>query len=78
MKIIIAQWVNRYLAHQEAVVVLAIAALSVLALAFLGDVIAPIITAAVLAFLLQGVMNRLERLGLNHAISVAVSFSLLL
>jgi putative permease len=78
MKIIIAQWVNRYLAHEEAVVVLTIAALAVLALTFLGDVIAPIITAIVLAFLLQGVMNRLERLGLNHAISVAVSFSLLL
>lgn len=78
MKIIIAQWVNRYLAHEEAIVVLTIAALAVLALAFLGDVIAPIITAVVLAFLLQGVMNRLERLGLNHGVSVAVSFSLLL
>ncbi|HEY6529665.1 MAG TPA: AI-2E family transporter [Cellvibrionaceae bacterium] len=78
MKIIIAQWVNRYLAHEEAVVVLAITGLAVLALLFLGDVIAPIVTAVVLAFLLQGVMNGLERLGLNHSISVLVSFSLLL
>ncbi len=78
MKIIIAQWVNRYLAHEEAVVVLTLAALSILALLFLGDVIAPIITAVVLAFLLQGVMNRLERVGLHHSVSVAVSFSLLL
>ncbi|MEY4590161.1 MAG: hypothetical protein RL497_2237, partial [Pseudomonadota bacterium] len=38
----------------------------------------PIISAVVIAFLLQGVMNRLERLGLNHAISVGVSFSVLL
>lgn len=78
MKIIISQWVNRYLAQEEAVVVVALASLSILALMFLGDVMAPIITAVVLAFLLQGVMNRLERLGLNHGISVGLSFSLLL
>jgi putative permease len=78
MKIIIGQWVNRYLAHEEAIVVVAIAALAILALLFLSDVTAPIITAVVLAFLLQGVMNGLERLGLNHSISVGLSFGLLL
>lgn len=78
MRIIIAQWVNRYLAHEEAVVVVAIALVAIVTLVFLGDVIAPIITAVVLAFLLQGVMIRLERLGLHHSISVGLSFSVLL
>jgi putative permease len=78
MKIIISQWVNRYLAQEEAVVVLVIAAMAVLVLCYLGDVVAPIITSVVIAFLLQGVMNRLERLGLNHGVSVTVSFSFLL
>ncbi|MEY4589304.1 MAG: hypothetical protein RL497_1380, partial [Pseudomonadota bacterium] len=35
MKIIISQWVNRYLAHEEALVVLVISALAVAALLLL-------------------------------------------
>jgi putative permease len=78
MKIILTQWINRYLAHEEALVVLLIFALAVVLLSFMDHVLAPIITAVVLAFLLQGVINRLERLGISQGLAVGIGFSLLL
>ena len=77
MKIIIAQWVNRYLAHEEAIWCSLLPPWRCWPWRFWGRDCAHYHRCGA-GVLLRGVMNRLERLGLNHGGPVAVSFSLLL
>jgi putative permease len=66
--------IKRYFSNEEVVVflLLLIATLGVLAL--WGGVLAPVLIAIVLAFLLQGVVDRLQKVGLGHVTSVFLVF----
>ncbi|BDX02699.1 MAG: AI-2E family transporter [Marinomonas sp.] len=67
--------IKRYFSNEEVVVFLLLLMATVCVLAFWGGILAPILIAIVLAFLLQGVVDRLQRLGLGHLTSVLIVFS---
>lgn len=56
-------WINRYFYHEEALLLLLLIVLGLVVVTWLGSVLAPMLTALVLAFVLQGPVNRLSRLG---------------
>ncbi|MGO2355165.1 MAG: AI-2E family transporter [Marinomonas foliarum] len=66
--------IKRYFSNEEVVVFLLLLISTVCVLAFWGGIFAPILIAIVLAFLLQGVVERLQRLGLGHISSVFIVF----
>lgn len=56
---VISGWINRYFSHEEAIYLVSLLAAGFLVLFLLGGVLAPVLTALVIAFLLQGVVRRL-------------------
>ncbi|WOD07421.1 AI-2E family transporter [Marinomonas sp. GJ51-6] len=65
---------KRYFSNEEVVVFLLLLVAALVALAFWGGILAPVLVAIVLAFLLQGVVDRLKRLGVGHKTSVFLVF----
>jgi putative permease len=66
--------IKRYFSNEELVVFLLFLIATLCVLVFWGGILAPILIAIVLAFLLQGLVDRLQRLGLGHILSVFVVF----
>lgn len=66
--------IKRYFSNEELVVFLLFLIATLCILVFWGGILAPILIAIVLAFLLQGLVDRLQRLGLGHVLSVFVVF----
>jgi putative permease len=73
---VISKWYQRYLSEEESVLILMLAVLSLVLLATVGDVLAPLLAAVVMAYLVQGVVNVLVRLGLPPWLGFAVAFTL--
>jgi len=70
----VTRWFRRQIANPQ-VVTLTLALLSVAVVVYLfGDMLAPVLAAVVIAYLLQGVVVRLERLGMPHLPSVLLVF----
>jgi putative permease len=65
---------KRYFSNEEVVVFLLLLLATLFALAFFGGVLAPVLVAIVLAFLLQGVVDRLKNIGMGHVTSVFLVF----
>ncbi len=71
---VLGNWIHRYLGDEEAVL-LAVLMLAVLvAIIGFADVMGPLLAALVLAFLLQGIVARLERLRIPHILAVWITF----
>ena len=70
---VLKKWYHRYLSEEESVLLLILLAASLILLAFLGDVLVPIMVAIVLAYLMQGVANQLVSWGLSATVGVWVS-----
>ena len=71
---LIRSWYQRTLSNPQ-VVILALALIAVvLLIALLGKTLAPIFAAVVLAYLLEGLINRLERLNIPRLLSVVLVF----
>lgn len=70
-------WMERYFTDEEAVLVAVILLVSILVIATLGAVLAPMITAIIIAFLMQGAVARLSSWGLPHNIAVTLAFLML-
>lgn len=70
----VSRWFRRQLANPQ-VVTLSLALLSVgIAIYFFGRMLAPAIAAIVIAYLLQGLVSRMTRLGIPHIASVTIVF----
>ena len=72
---IIKEWLHRYLSDYEALVLLLLLVLGFVVVMTMGYMLAPVFAALVLAFLMQGIINWLERRGLNHLLSVNLVFA---
>lgn len=70
-------WMERYFADEEAVLVAVILISSIAIIVTLGVVLAPMITAVIIAFLMQGVVTQLKGWGASHTLAVSVAFVLL-
>lgn len=67
-------WVEHYFPDEEAVSLLLLLVLGFTAVILFGRMLAPFLTALVVAFLLQGGVNALTRRGVPHLLAVCVIF----
>lgn len=74
---VLKKWYDRNFHDEEAVVLLMILIIGVSIVIWLGGILAPVIAALVLAFLLQGVVSQLERFRTPHIIAVSISSAIL-
>ena len=78
MKEILARWYQRYLSEEEAVILLVMLTVAFAVMLLFGDILAPVLVAVILAYLMQGVANVLRQRGLPGELSVAFSTLLFL
>ena len=69
------EWLHRYLSDSEAVVLLVILLVGFTVVLTMGNMLAPAFAALVLAFLMQGAVNWLEKHGVSHIMSVNLVFT---
>ncbi|SMF43475.1 putative permease [Alteromonadaceae bacterium Bs31] len=70
-------WLERYFADEEAVLLAVILVASLLIVASMGVVLAPMIAAIIIAFLMQGLVTKLKLWGIPHNVAVSITFLLL-
>ncbi len=70
--------VQRYFSDEEAVILALVLILGFTVILTMGSMLAPVIAALVLAFILQGLVGLLERRGLPHLLAVVSVFMLFL
>ncbi|WP_369854802.1 AI-2E family transporter [Candidatus Thalassolituus haligoni] len=68
------RWIDRYLSNEEALLLLVLIGVFLLVVGFMGNVLAPFLTAVVVAYLLQGSMQFLKRRGVGHLTATVVVF----
>ncbi len=74
---IFRKWMNRYFADQEAVLVVILLVAAVIVLMTMGDILAPMIASIIIAFLMEGMVERLNGRGVPHLVSVCITFTVL-
>ena len=72
---VIATWFRRYFSDPQAVTLLCIIVAAMLIIAAFGHILAPVFASLIIAYLLQGIVTRLERLKLPHPLAVILTFS---
>ncbi len=70
---IFRNWINRYLAKEEAVLLILMMVAAVIILMTLGGILAPLIASIIIAFLMQGMVVRLEGWGVPHLLAVVAA-----
>ncbi|MGH8466785.1 MAG: AI-2E family transporter, partial [Pseudomonas sp.] len=73
---VLRDWMHRYFSDEEAVVLVVLLFLAFTAVLTLGGMLAPVLAGMVLAFLMQGLVNALERLRVPTRYAVGVVFTL--
>ena len=73
---IVRNWFDKYFSDEEAVVLLLLLALGLMAVIYLGKVLAPVIGSTIIAFILQGMVARLVRLRVPQHVAVGAVFAL--
>jgi len=72
----VRRWIDRHLAHEEALLLLVLLTGGLLLVMWLGGTLAPALTALVFAFILQGVVARLRSWGLGAQPAVWAAYGL--
>jgi putative permease len=72
----IAAWFRRHLSNQQVVTLVFVLASIAAGLYLLGDHLAPVLAALVIAYLLQGLVTRIERWGVGHKLASDLVFAL--
>ena len=75
---VLKKWYQRYFSEEESVLLLVLLAGSLITLMTVGDVLAPVFVAVVLAYLMQGLARRFTLWGLPPKIGVWLSMLLLI
>ncbi len=70
---IISGWMNRYLSQEDAVYLVVALSLIVVLLYILGGALAPVLTGLVIAFLLEGLVTRLQNMRMPRILAVNIS-----
>lgn len=68
------KWYSRYLFEEESVLLLVMLTIGVVMLMTIGDIIAPVLAALVLAFLMEGISTQLESRGVPQWLGVSVAY----
>ncbi|WP_152221591.1 AI-2E family transporter [Pseudomonas sp. SCB32] len=75
---VLQDWMQRYFSDEEAIVLAVILVLGFSVILTFGGMLAPVLAAMVIAFLIQGMVGVLERLRVPHLFSVWLVYSLFL
>ncbi|MFL0805770.1 MAG: AI-2E family transporter [Oceanobacter sp.] len=75
---VLKNWIDRYLSNEEALLLLVLIAVFLVVIISLGQVLAPFLTAVVVAYLMQGSMQSLKRRGMGHLSATIAVFVLFL
>lgn len=73
MLAIVKNWINRYFGQEEVVLLVLLLLAALVVLATLGQVLAPVLAALIIAFLLQGMVQRLKSWRVPHWLAVTLS-----
>jgi putative permease len=73
---IFEKWYRRYLFEEESILLLVLLTIAVVLLMTIGDILAPVLAAIVLAYLMQGVSSQLQRHGMPQWLSFSTAFLL--
>jgi putative permease len=73
---VVRGWIDRYFSNEEALLLVVLIAALLLVVVSFGQVLAPFLTALVIAYLLQGTMKVCKRWGMNHLVATVLVFSL--
>ena len=71
---VLENWVDRYLGDEEAVLLTILIVVALVLMIYIGQILAPFFAAVVIAFLLQGGVNRLVRLRVPSGMAVWTMF----
>ncbi len=72
---ILNKWYQRYFFEEESILLLVLLAVALVVVLTVGEIIAPVLAAAVLAFLMEGLSNRLEASGFPQWLALITSFA---
>ncbi|WP_020408089.1 AI-2E family transporter [Hahella ganghwensis] len=75
---IIRSWFEKYFSDEEAVIVFLLLAISTFLLLTLGALITPVLASIVIAYILQGLVVKLQRMGVGHIYAVLTVFAVFL
>lgn len=75
MKQVFDNWINRYFGDKEAVLLALMLIAALVMVLTMGQVLAPLVTAIIIAFLLQGAVDGLHRFKIPRLISVITVFT---
>ena len=75
---VLGGWVNRYFSRPDAIFLISVLLVIALVLYTLAGALAPVLTGLVLAFLLQGLVGRLEKLGSPRLFAIALAMIVLI
>ena len=78
MSNVFKNFINRYFSSEESILLVIIILGTLGSIALFGSFLGPVFAAVVIAFLLQGVVNKFSKLGFSRTISVYVTFLLFL
>ena len=73
---VLKKWYRRYLSEEESILLLLLLIAGLVILVTVGDTLTPVFVAIILAYLMQGIANQLQRWGLSSQVGVAVSIAL--
>lgn len=76
MRKIFSKWIERYFSDEEALFLFLMLSGALLAIWMLGQPLAPVIASIILAFLMQGMVDWLQRRGVAHLLAVVSVFLL--
>ncbi len=76
MKKLVNDFLDRYFHDEESIILMLLLTLGLLVLLLFGGVLAPLITAIIIAYLMQGLVNILLRYGLSERISFIVVYTI--
>lgn len=76
MKKLVNDFLDRYFHDEESIILLLLLLSGLAVLLVLGSVLAPLITAIIIAYLMQGLVNILLRYGFSHRLAFALVYTL--
>ena len=76
MNRVLSTWFKRYLSHPEAVALVVIFIMTLIVFKTMGQVLTPVVAGAIIAYLLSGLVRKLERWHCPHLLAVSLVFSL--
>lgn len=75
---IVSIWYRRYFSHPQAVLLVLLLVISAVVILYFGHMLAPALAAVVIAYLLEGSVNQLQRRGMPRLLAVSIVFTVFL